>query len=79
MHKDKPPGIFDFAQRSIRYLIGFWLVTGFLLSLVVHLSLLVWRGDSGREAEVKSEENLERSTAPIRKNTPAPTDPSVKY
>jgi hypothetical protein len=78
MHKDKPPGLFDFAERSIRYLIGFWLVAGFLLSLVLHLSMLVWRGDS-QATQGKTEEVLETSTAPVRKSSSPPADPSVKY
>ena len=36
MHKDKPPGLFDFAERSIRYLVGFWFTAGLILSLLVH-------------------------------------------
>ncbi|PZR75152.1 MAG: hypothetical protein DLM73_06070 [Chthoniobacterales bacterium] len=77
MHKDKPPGMFDFAERSIRYLIGFWLAAGFLLSLVVHVGMLVWRVDSRRGPE--RAETLESKTAPMRKPTSPPTAPDVRY
>jgi hypothetical protein len=46
MHKDKPPGPFDFAERSIRYLIGFWLTAGLILSMFVHTGMLIWRADA---------------------------------
>jgi len=78
MHKDKPPGIFAFGERSIRYLVGFWLTTGFLLSLVVHVSMLVWRVDAGRGGP-HPEDTLETATAPVRKATAPPVAPSVRY
>jgi hypothetical protein len=76
MHKDKPPGIFDFAQRSIRYLIGFWLAAGLLLSFFVHVGLLVWRVDT--EKGPKLENGLETKTAPVTKPT-SPPGPVVRY
>ncbi|MEY2558667.1 MAG: hypothetical protein QOE34_2092 [Verrucomicrobiota bacterium] len=45
MHRDKPPGLFDFADQPIRHLVGFWLTTGFILSILVHIGMLVWRSD----------------------------------
>ena len=47
MHKDKPPGLFDFSERSIRYLVGFWFTAGLVLSLFVHTGMLIRRADAG--------------------------------
>lgn len=78
MHKDKPPGMFDFGQRSIRYLVVFWSTAGFLLSLLIHLGMLVWRVDFG-PTQPKSEEALERTTAPVRPATSPPSAAAVRY
>ena len=43
MHKDKPPGIFDFAERSLRHATGMGLMAGFVLSILVHVGILLWR------------------------------------
>ena len=82
MHKDKPPGIFDFAERSIRHLIGFWLITGFILSILVHFGLLLWRADRKEPAAPgPNSEALETKTNARR--SPASASPastaSVRY
>jgi hypothetical protein len=77
MHKDKPPGVFDFAQRSVRYLVGFWLTTGFVLSLFTRVGVLVWHLEAG--GTHNSEDTLETATAPVRKPTAPPADPTVRY
>jgi hypothetical protein len=46
VHKDKPPGIFDFAHRSLRHTIGLGLMAGFVLSILVHVGLLICRVDT---------------------------------
>ncbi len=43
MHKDKPPGIFDLTERSMRYAAGFCFVVGFLVSVVVRIGVLLAR------------------------------------
>lgn len=81
MHKDKPPGLFDFAERSVRYLVGFWFTTGLVLSLLVHTGILVRRADAKGSGYKKSAETLEaEATArkPATATTPPPTA-SVKY
>jgi hypothetical protein len=77
MHKDKPPGIFDFAERSMRYLICFWLTAGLLLSFFVHTTLLIWRVDAQKGPQ--PENSLETATAPVTKPTSPPTAPAVRY
>jgi hypothetical protein len=81
MHKDKPPGIFDFAERGVRYLVGFWFTTGLVLSILVRTVILV-RGDtSGEINRRQNAERLEAETAarkPATANTPPPTD-AVRY
>lgn len=79
MHKDKPPGLFDFAERSIRYLVGFWFTAGLILSVIVHTGMLVWRADakvlkqSPETLEVKASAHKPASAT----NPPAPD--AVKY
>ena len=34
VHKDKPPGIFDLSERSVRYAAGFCFVVGFVISVI---------------------------------------------
>ena len=82
MHKDKPPGPFDFAERSIRYLVGFWLIAGLALSLLVHTGMLIWRADDLGPSK-PNPEALETATAAQRAaaGKPPPPDPppSVRY
>ncbi|MDP9097804.1 MAG: hypothetical protein M3N48_02260 [Verrucomicrobiota bacterium] len=78
MHKDTPPGIFDFADRSVRYLIGFWFVAGILLSVFVRVGLLVTRVDADN-APPNAEISVEKATERVRTPTPPPSDPSVRY
>ena len=57
VHKDRPPGIFDFAERSLRHTTGMGLVAGFILSILVHVGILIWHagavsfGPTSAEAE----------------------------
>lgn len=41
MHKDKPPGIFDLSERSMRYAAGFCFVLGFVISLIVRIAIVL--------------------------------------
>ena len=43
MHKDKPPGIFDLTERSMRYAAGFCFVVGFVLSVIVRIGVVLAR------------------------------------
>jgi hypothetical protein len=43
MHKDKPPGIFDLSERSMRYAAGFCFVVGFLVAVVVRIGVVLAR------------------------------------
>jgi hypothetical protein len=73
MHKDRPPGLFDFANRSIRYLVGFWFASGVLLSILVHTGLLVWRADAKGNGLKQDSETLEmKTTEPASATTPPP-------
>ncbi len=83
MHKDLPPGPFDFAERSVRYLVGFWLLTGFILSILVRTSMIVWRADANVPHAGPNQEALEEATAAqraARGKTPPPDPPApVRY
>jgi hypothetical protein len=43
MHRDKPPGIFDLSERSVRYAAGFCFVVGFVLSVIVRIGFVLAR------------------------------------
>jgi hypothetical protein len=43
VHKDKPPGIFDLSERSMRYAAGFCFVVGFLASVIVRIGVVLAR------------------------------------
>jgi hypothetical protein len=43
VHKDKPPGIFDLSERSLRYAAGFCFVVGFVLSVIVRIGIVLAR------------------------------------
>jgi hypothetical protein len=83
MHKDKPPGLLDFADRSIRYLVGFWLTTGFVLSVLVHTGMLVWRADAKEPGSKPNPAALEAATAARRaaasKSSPPDAPAAVRY
>jgi hypothetical protein len=78
MHKDKPPGLFDFAERSIRYLVGFWFTAGLILSLIVHTGMLVRRADAKGSGPKENSETLEVKASSHRP-AGAPTTPAVRY
>jgi hypothetical protein len=74
MHKDKPPGPFDFAERSIRYLVGFWLTAGLALSILVHTGILIWRDNAKGPAPGQNPDALEAKALarkPASATTPA--------
>jgi hypothetical protein len=80
MHKDKPPGIFDFAERSLGHMIGVCFGAGFILSIFVYVGLSLWRVDSAKGGAPRDGDSLENSTARSRKPTPAPPpEAAVRY
>lgn len=81
MHKDKPPGPFDFAERSIRYLVGFWFVAGIILSVFVHTGILIRRADAKGPDAKRNPDALEAEAAarkPASATTPPPSA-AVRY
>jgi hypothetical protein len=79
MHKDKPPGLFDFAERSIRYLISFWFIVGLTLSILVRTGILIRRddkGDASRNPDRLEAEAMARR--PATASTPPQTE-AVRY
>ena len=83
MHKDKPPGIFDFPHRSVGHGVGLGLAFGVLLSFLVHTSLLIMRADpAGAERPLAGAEAAQRVMAQHKKpsTNPAPAaPPAVNY
>lgn len=43
MHKDKPPGIFDLNERSMRYAAGFCFVVGFVVAVIARIGVVLAR------------------------------------
>jgi hypothetical protein len=41
MHKDKPPGIFDLSERSMRYTAGFCFVVGLVISVIARIGVVL--------------------------------------
>ena len=81
MHKDRPPGPLDFAERSIRYLVGFWLMTGLALSVLVHTGILISRDNAKGPGPKRNPEALE-AAATAQKPASASTVPpsaAVRY
>jgi hypothetical protein len=83
MHKDKPPGIFDFAERGVRYLVGFWFTTGLVLSILVRTAILIM-GDNASPPAKQNADRLEAEAAarraardPNKVQPPAPE--AVRY
>jgi len=83
MHKDRPPGLFDFAGRPTRYIIGFWFTVGLLLSVFVHTSILIWRADFSGPPTKPNQDALESAAAAQRaasgKPPPPEPPPAVRY
>jgi hypothetical protein len=78
MHKDKPLGIFDFAERSIWHLISLGAGVGFLLGIFAYVAISVWRVDNSEGARPRDKDGLESATAALRKPSP-PAAPEVQY
>jgi hypothetical protein len=83
MHKDKPPGLFDFAERGVRYLVGFWFTTGLVLSILVRTTILVM-GDNAPSSTTQSADRLEADAAARRaardpNKTQPPAPDAVRY
>ena len=78
MHK-KRPGLFDFAGRSTRYLVGFWFTAGLVLSLLVHTGMLIRRaGAKGADPNSALLEAEAITRKPGTTTTPSPTA-AIKY
>jgi hypothetical protein len=79
MHKDKPPGVFEFSARPVQHAVTLGLATGVVLSILAYVGMTLWGADaSARHAEPAGAESLEQSTSTIsRPNTSATPMPSA--
>ncbi len=74
VHKDKPPGPFEFASRSARHAVSFGLACGAVLSIVAYVALALWGADSAaRSGASAPAQTLEQATSGARTNAAAPT------
>ncbi len=81
MHKNPPPGLFDFDRHSLRYTIVLGLITGFILSIFAYTGLFVLRVDkTASDAPKPAAGKFEASVTARQKRvaTPAPTA-AVRY
>lgn len=74
MHKDTPPGIFDFPRRSVTHGVGVGLIVGILLSAVAHLGLLIWRADANGTEPPRA--GAEAAARVMSKHKTPPTNPT---
>lgn len=65
MHKDKSPGLFEFASRSSRHAVAFGLATGAVLSILVYIAFSLWGVDSATRARPASPEGLEQTVSDV--------------
>ncbi len=49
MHKDKPPGPFNIADRPVQYVVWLGLGAGFALSVLVNLSYLLAKDNATKQ------------------------------
>lgn len=81
MHKDKPPGLFEFAHRPVGHAVRLGLLSGFVLGVVVNLGLIFWRADvTASNPTPRSADSLETEIAtkrPQPAETPTPT-PAIR-
>jgi hypothetical protein len=83
MHKDKPPGIFEFTARPVQHAVTLGLATGVVLSILAYIGMTLWGADaSARRAEPAGGDSLEQSTSTIpRPNASATSSPppAIRY
>lgn len=74
MHKDKPPGLFEFTSRPVQHAVAFGLATGVVLSILIYVGMTLWGADaSARHSEPAGAESLEQSTSTIPRQNTSPT------
>jgi hypothetical protein len=81
MHKDKPPGFFEFGARPISYSVWFGLITGFILSIFVYAGISLSRANAPVLVTPRSNaDGLEATMSARRNASPTPTaPPAVRY
>jgi hypothetical protein len=82
MHKDKPPGLFDFAERGVRYLVGFWFTTGLVLSILARTAILIMSDDAStpnRQSTDRLEAEATARKAAKDPNGPPAAPAAVRY
>ncbi len=69
MHKDKPPGLFEFAARPAAHAVTFGLATGAVLSILAYIGLSLWGADSAARGHPGTRETLEEATSAAQTNS----------
>jgi len=72
MHKDKPPGLFEFAARPAAHAVTFGLTTGAVLSILAYIGMSLWGADPAARRRPPPRETLEEVTSAAQTNS---TDP----
>lgn len=81
MHKDKPPGIFEFTARPVRHAVAVGLATGVVASILTYIGTTLWGADaSARSRPATGPESLEEAAAATHPNVATPTpSAAVRY
>ncbi|MDQ6625636.1 MAG: hypothetical protein M3Y69_05775 [Verrucomicrobiota bacterium] len=83
MHKDKPPGIFEFTARPVQHAVTLGLATGVVLSILTYVGMTLWGADAtARHAEPAGRESLEETTSTIPRPNASATPsapPAIQY
>jgi len=69
MHKDKPPGLFEFAARPTAHAVTFGLATGAVLSILAYIGMSLWGADSAARRRPPPRETLEEVTSAAQTNS----------
>lgn len=66
MHKNKSPGLFEFAARPPAHAVTFGLATGAVLSILAFVGMSLWGADSRGHGIGPTAEGLEQATSAAR-------------
>ncbi len=77
MHKDKPPGLFEFTARPPAHAVTFGLATGAVLSILAYIGMSLWGADSAARGQPRTRETLEEATSAAQTNSTDAKRPSA--
>jgi hypothetical protein len=83
MHKDKPPGVFEFTARPVQHAVTLGLATGVVLSILAYVCMILMGADaSARHSAPAAPRSIEETTSLIRRPNGSATQtpsPALRY